>query len=253
MNGDIVSFHSIRRGSGKSTIIANLAALLVKQGRRVVIVETDFNSPSMSLFFGLPENKITLSLTDYIAGKCEITQAIYPVTQYLKTPVSGQLFLLPAMQRVFRAETSSPEAYTFEHISQGLQLIDLAYQPDMILIDNMAGLHDKALLSAAACHIAVVILHTDAQDYQGTAVAVDLARKLNVPHIYLLLNDAPASLDPYQAREQLESIYQCKVIAVIPQSEDIATLASGGLLAFQKPNAPVLEHFRQALAVLINI
>ena len=38
----IVTIHSFRRGVGKSSLIVNLAVLLAMQGRRVALVDTDF-------------------------------------------------------------------------------------------------------------------------------------------------------------------------------------------------------------------
>lgn len=250
MSGEIISFHSIRRGTGKSTIIANLAALLACQGKRVLIIEADFHSPSMKLFLRLPDEKISLSLTDYIAGKCEITQTVYLTNPYPEAHPLGQIFLLPASPRIVMPEAPAPGEFTFERLSQGLQQLALAYQPHVILIDNIAGMHDEALLSAAASHTMVLVLHTDQQDFQGAAVAVDLARKLKVPRICLALNNVPASINPYQARQHLENTYQSKVIAIIPQSDEIAALASAGLLIFENPNAPVMAQFRQALEAL---
>ena len=51
----IVTIHSFRRGVGKSSLIANLAVLLALQGRRVALIDTDFQAPSIHLFFGLSD------------------------------------------------------------------------------------------------------------------------------------------------------------------------------------------------------
>ena len=44
----IVTVHSFRRGVGKSSVAVNLAVLLALQGRRVALIDTDFQAPSHS-------------------------------------------------------------------------------------------------------------------------------------------------------------------------------------------------------------
>jgi septum site-determining protein MinD len=259
MHTRIISFHSVRRGSGKSTLVANLAGLLVSQGRRVVIVESDFHSPSLHLFLKLPDWIISHTLNDYLAGECAIDQATYEVTLNLGAKVPGKLFLVPASQNLgdalsMKASTEKPlPGYTFEHLHQGFQKIIEIFQPDAIFVDNMAGLNEEALLSVASSSSLVLILQADQQDFQGTAVAIEVAQKLKDPEVYLVLNNVPESIDPDKARQQLEQVYQRKVIAILPQSMEIATLASNGLLVFEKARAPILEDFQQILTYLFPV
>ena len=83
-------------------------------------------------------------------------------------------------------------------------------------------------------------------------MAVEVAGQLKVPDVYLVLNNAPSSIDLERARQQLEQVYQRKVIAMLPQSNEIASLASGGLLVIEKPRAPILAHFQQILGYLVK-
>ena len=248
----LVSFHSIRRGSGKSTLIANLAGLLVSQGKRVVVVETDFHSPSLNLFFQLTDQDAPHSFNDFICGRCSLEQATYEVTPQLAWKLPGSLYLSPASQSQGEAYEELRKCYTFERLHAGLQQIEQIFHPDVIFVDNMAGLHEEALLSAAASTSLVLILQADPQDFQGTAVAVEVAGQLKVPEVYLVLNNAPAAIDLERAHQQLEQVYQRKVIAMLPQSNEIASLASGGLLVIEKPRAPILAHFQQILGYLVK-
>lgn len=51
----IISIHSYRGGTGKSNIVANLATLLVLEGKRVAIFDADIQSPGIHLLFGLKD------------------------------------------------------------------------------------------------------------------------------------------------------------------------------------------------------
>src|SRR5512136_2134217 len=92
----IISIHSFRRGTGKSNLVANMAALLAAEGRRVGAVDTDLQSPSLHILFGLGEGDIGHSLNDYLRGKCAIEQAAYPMAPRLSAEVKGEVFLIPS-------------------------------------------------------------------------------------------------------------------------------------------------------------
>ena len=62
----IVSVHSFRGGTGKSNLVANLAATIALQGQRVGIIDTDIQSPGIHVLFGLDETQIDYTLNDYL-------------------------------------------------------------------------------------------------------------------------------------------------------------------------------------------
>lgn len=73
--GHIISVHSFRGGTGKSNITANLAYLLASRGRRVAVLDTDLQSPGVHFVFGFHKVRITHTLTHFVLGKCEVTEA----------------------------------------------------------------------------------------------------------------------------------------------------------------------------------
>src|SRR5512141_1575694 len=72
--GKIVSIHSFRGGTGKSNITAGLAAQAALAGKRVGVVDADIQSPGIHVLFGLDENKMGLTLNDFLYGKCGIRE-----------------------------------------------------------------------------------------------------------------------------------------------------------------------------------
>lgn len=247
IESEIISFHSIRSGSGKSTLVANLAGLLVSQGKDVVVVEADFRSPSMHLFFKLPGWRSTYSFDDYLRGACSMRQAVYEVTANLGFKTSGKLHLAPAAPLSDEAYQDLRQRYTFETLNDGFQAIIQTLHPRYILVDNVSGLHEEALLSAASSGQLVLVLQADPLEFQGAAAAVEVAQRLNVPEISLILNNAPTHLNVEKARQELGRVYGCKVIAILPHSPDLTALGSNGLLPFERPQAAILEHFQQLL------
>jgi cellulose biosynthesis protein BcsQ len=64
-----IAFHSYKGGAGKTTIAANIAALLATNGFKVCLLDLDVYAPSLHTYFGLEPKKW---INDYLAGDLEI-------------------------------------------------------------------------------------------------------------------------------------------------------------------------------------
>ena len=125
-----------------------------------------------------------------------------------------------------------------------------ALRLDVLLVDTHPGLNEETLLSMAISDVLVIVLRPDQQDYQGTAVTVEVARKLEVPCMKLIVNKVPAAFSPEAVRAQVEQTYGCEVAAVLPHSDEMMVLASGGVFVARYPNHPLAALYRQALGCL---
>lgn len=61
------------QGEGKSTIAANLAAVMAQAGQRVLLVGADLRRPSVHRFFGLSNRS---GLSSVLSGQAELTEAV---------------------------------------------------------------------------------------------------------------------------------------------------------------------------------
>jgi hypothetical protein len=53
-------------------------------------------------------------------------------------------------------------------------------------------------------------------------------------------------------KAQVQQVYGSPVIAILPQLDELMTLASGGILALRYPDSPVTTLYRQAAAMLME-
>jgi len=90
----------------------------------------------------------------------------------------------------------------------------------------------------------VLILRPDQQDYQGTSVTVEVARKLDVPQMLLMVNKVPEMLMD-EVKQRIEKLYNCEVAAVVPHSDELMTLASSGIFSMRYPDHPVTKLYKQ--------
>jgi septum site-determining protein MinD len=248
----IVSIHSYRGGTGKSNTTANLATLLALAGMRVGVVDTDIQSPGIHVLFGLDEDALSYSLNDYLWGKCEIRAATYDVTPLLGESIAGRVFLIPSSIKAGEIARVLREGYDVGLLNDGFHSLVDELGLDVLLIDTHPGLNEETLLSIAISDALLIILRPDQQDYQGTGVTVEVARKLDVPNLQLLINKVPPSFDPDVVRARVEEAYDCPVAAVLPHSDEMMTLASGGIFALKYPDLEITHALRRVAERLIQ-
>jgi MinD-like ATPase involved in chromosome partitioning or flagellar assembly len=247
----IISIHSFRRGTGKSNMTANFTALLAAEGRRVGVIDTDIQSPSLHILFGLEEREMEHSLNDYLWGKCDIEQTVHDVTPRLDADIKGQVFLIPSSTQVSQITRVLREGYDVNLLNEGFHELVKKLELDMLMVDTHAGLNEETLLSIAISDALGIILRPDQQDYQGTGVMVEVARKLDVPRMVLIVNEVPSVFDLAEVRSRVEQIYGCEVAAVLPYSDDMMALASAGIFALRYPDHPMTATLKQVAAKLV--
>lgn len=248
----IISVHSFRGGTGKSNTTANLASLYAEKGLRVGVVDTDVNSPGIHILFGMDESMMHHSLNDYLWGKCGIKDTAHDVTANLKVPIPGKVFLIPASIKAGEIARILREGYDVGLLNDGFQDLIEQLNLDILMIDTHPGLNEETLLSIAISDVLVIIMRPDSQDYQGTSVTVEVARKLGVPGMYLVVNKVPQAFSIADVKARVERSYNCDVAVVIPHSDDMMVLASSGIFSLQYPDHPVAQIYRRLADLLLK-
>ena len=256
--GEIISIHSFRGGTGKSNVTANVATNTAMMGHRVAIVDTDIQSPGIHTLFGFDENTIDKALNDYLWGKAPIEECSYPVhdlagkqpgREYLK---GLKLWLIPSSIRTGEIARVLREGYDVGLLNEGFQEIIDALDLDYLFIDTHPGLNEETLLSVAISSGLIIILRPDSQDFQGTAVTVDVARKLEVPRLRLVVNMALPTFDFPTMRERISNTYDTPVAGVLPLSDDVASNASTHVFSAVNPDHQWSETIREITEAILD-
>jgi MinD-like ATPase involved in chromosome partitioning or flagellar assembly len=240
----IISVHSFRGGTGKSNTSANLTYLCAMQGLRVGVVDTDIQSPGIHVLFGLDDQNVGHSLNDYLWGKCKIEETAHDVTATLGPLMKGKVFLIPSSIKAGEIARVLREGYDVGLLNDGFESLIKSLNLDMLIIDTHPGLNEETLLSIAISDTLVLILRPDQQDYQGTSVTVEVARKLGVPQMLLMVNKVPAML-MNEVKQRIEKLYDCEVSVVVPHSDDLMSLASSGIFSMRFPDHPVTALYKK--------
>jgi len=248
---EIISVHSFRGGTGKSNTVANLSVILAARGLRIGVVDTDMQSPGIHVLFALDEAATKYSLNDYLWGKCEIRQAAYDLTPKLEKGNGGRIFLIPSSIKMGEIARVLREGYDVGLLNDGFHRLIKDLSLDVLLIDTHPGLNEETLLSIAISDALVIILRPDHQDYQGIGVTVEVARKLDVPRMVMIVNKTPQVFDPDEVKRRVEQAYGCPVVAVLPHSDEMMALASGGIFVLRYPDHPIAVALKRVAAGLV--
>jgi MinD-like ATPase involved in chromosome partitioning or flagellar assembly len=251
----VVAVHSFRGGTGKSNTTANIAAILAARGARVAVVDADVQSPGIHTLFGF-DQALDNTLDDYLWGSIAIADAVHEVTAQIVPPPKsgGRLYLVPASMRAVDIARILRDGYDVVRLTEGFRDLSALLDLDYLFIDTHPGLNEETMLSMTISDVLLLLLRPDEQDFQGTAVTVDIARRLSVPNLLLVLNKVPDVIDVDDLRAQMDTAYATRTAAFLPLSTQVAINASAGLFSLTSPDdawsqgvqhvADSLEEFR---------
>ncbi len=185
-----IAFHSYKGGTGKTTIAANLAALLAKKGYRVFLLDLDVYAPSLQAYFDKEPKRW---INDFLNGTAEVgdvimdlTPAIEEVTydssdtlkqkQKPKEKITGKLwvgFCSSRKEEIYKLEGGGGKQDTSKiqllrrFILLREQLISL-HDADYIIIDTSPGIRYWSINALAVADTLFLTLKMGDLDIDGT-------------------------------------------------------------------------------------
>jgi septum site-determining protein MinD len=191
----IVCVHSFRGGTGKSNLSANLATALALTGRKVAVIDTDLASPGVHVLFQFTPGPDDATLNDHLQGDAPIETCCHEVTPAEVRDKSGHVFLVPASMQSDRIARLLREGYEVEKLNDAHFYHGEHRHLDVIIVDTHPGINEETLLTTAISDCLVMVMRPDSQDYLGTAVALEVAQRLDVPNALLVVNKLPLHFD----------------------------------------------------------
>ena len=127
-----ISIGSGKGGTGKTTIIANLALLLARQGRKVCLADLDLGGADAHFYFGqmYPKKRLTDFLARKVDSLSDITQTLYSYDGLQLIPGTGNTL-----------QTANMSYQEKQRLLRALSAID----SDVLLLDVGAGTSYHAL------------------------------------------------------------------------------------------------------------
>ncbi|MEV7730088.1 MinD/ParA family protein [Streptomyces sp. NPDC087917] len=232
--------HSHRGGTGKSSVLANLALLLAAGGSRVCAVDTDLQSPTLDLLFGLVPG--SASLAEYLLGRCEIETAARP------TAVPG-LYVVPARSGSADLRELMTTGYDVGLLPEGFDRLAEHHGLDVLLLDTHAGLNNESVTAMGSADVVLIMARADRIDLSGVEETVALAGRLACRRV-LVLSMAPEGVDREEVRRRAEEVYGAPLAGILPYVPEMAALYGERIFAEAHPDHPLVDEFRVILSAL---
>jgi cellulose biosynthesis protein BcsQ len=177
-------FFGIKGGVGHSTALTMLAYKLANMGKKVLLIDLDLESPGLSGLLLPTEHLADFGVVDWLIEDAlgqgdEVLRRMISVSPLSET-TQGQirvaaaaglddLSYLEKLSRVYGdvAIDKQTESFT-KRIHRLVNKLEVQEQPDVVLIDSRAGLHDLAALSIVGLATIAFLFATDtSQSWQG--------------------------------------------------------------------------------------
>ncbi|MEQ1824288.1 MAG: AAA family ATPase, partial [Fimbriimonadaceae bacterium] len=209
MNTFWVTFYSYKGGVGRTMALANVAAMLAKEGRRVLLIDFDLEAPGLDAFEELGCAKGNSGVVEYVAEYLETGKAP-PISSFVRecvpssTHLRGKLWLMPSgkkdpLYNRDRARINWTELYDKydgeRFIDNWKADIEKTYSPDYVLIDSRTGLTDVGGICTLHLPQLVVLIYAlndqNIHGIAGVARAVSKAENTRPPQLLTVASPVP--------------------------------------------------------------
>lgn len=154
-----IVFYSIKGGVGRSTALAAAAWWLAEQGKRVLVLDLDLESPGLSSSLLPEDRRPSFGIVDWLVEDL-LDNAAAVETEMVATSAlshNGEIFVVPAhgrlagdyiakLGRVWMPKIAADghrEAWSVR-LRRMLDALEKRLKPDVILIDSRAGIDEVA-------------------------------------------------------------------------------------------------------------
>src|SRR3982750_3328856 len=159
-----IAIHSYKGGTGKTTIAANIAALLAMSGKKVAILDLDIYAPSLHTYFKITPNKW---INDFLDGNASLDETILDIT----TSIGNNKIAPGKFYAIFRFEISNG---TEQWKKQFRKLVFLREQMitkmdmDYIILDTSPGIRHWSIKALSIADKLILTMKMDDLDIEGT-------------------------------------------------------------------------------------
>jgi MinD-like ATPase involved in chromosome partitioning or flagellar assembly len=249
--GKTLAFHSYKGGTGKTTLISNLAAFYAMNGLRVCLIDFDLYAPSLSTYF---RKTPSIYLNSLLSGEAELSDVLVDLS--VELGLKGKLFLgfsSPRKEDIHEIEIKHEMKWQLGALRRFLsaknQLFE-EYKVDYLLLDTSPGIRYWSINALAAADNLFLLMKMSDMDIEGTKkMIVDIYDSLTRfgSKYYLVLNKvqgaSPMENADWEANEkswqaELEKSIGAQVISSIPCFCDIQFSRHEFLFSVRQPEHP---------------
>lgn len=208
----VITFYSYKGGVGRTTTLAMTALQLVREGKKIVVVDLDLEAPGLSTILKPEMEYPKYGVVDFLieSETCkeglDINEYVYAVNnKKLIGLTGGELLVMQAANlqngeveeyynKLSRVDFNMPKYLNDQNaITNLLKYLKNEYQPDFIFIDSRAGIHDIGALTLLRYSDEVVpVFYGNEQNMLGLKFIMPKLVNFDIP-FYLINSPMPVS------------------------------------------------------------
>jgi flagellar biosynthesis protein FlhG len=231
------------RGAGATSCVVNLARALVKQGKRVLIVDENHSSTNVASTLGL---QARFDLKQVIEGYCELKDALLHA--------GGGIAVLPAS----RAAIALPKLDVLMEQRAVQCFAELERAADVVLLDVRNDVDEPSAFANAAQEVIVVVSPGPSSITGGYTAVKRMTHSHGRKRFRILVNrvqDGDTADLVYRNMAQVASAHldvALELLGAVPQDSAVSVAACRYAPAFEAPYADVSRRFSEQASAMLR-
>lgn len=231
--GEIILVASGKGGTGKTSVTANLGALLAKDGYKVALIDMDMGMRNLDLYLGL-ENRVVYNIMDVFTGICRIKRA------FIKDRRFENLYLMSASPR------KDERDITPLHMEILCDRIRDSF--DYVLIDCPAGIGTGLELAMAGADRALIVTEADMAALRDADILNRYLKENGIKNTCYIVNKVRADLMERKLIPDLNEVSEImsssKMVGIIQFDDNIYISTNRGIPIVFKKGTYIEENFQ---------
>ncbi|MFH1473652.1 MAG: cell division ATPase MinD [Candidatus Aenigmatarchaeota archaeon] len=234
----IISVCSGKGGVGKTTVTANLGVALQKFNKKVAVIDFNFTTPHLSLYFDMYSYPVTLN--SFLRNEAKLENAIY-------NHASG-LSVVPAslhLDKIVNIDVNNLKN----------TLKDVFSDYDLVFIDSAPGLGKEAMIALEASDEVLFVANPHVPsmvDIEKCKQVINILSSKPIP-MGVIVNKVRNK--SYEIKmEEIKHFTQLPIIGIVPEDENVlADFNRKTLVTFSKKNSSASKAFYKIAARIVGV
>lgn len=186
---EVLSVTSGKGGVGKTSIVVNMAILLAKKGKKVLVLDADLGLANVDVMLGLAPK---LTIKNVLDGQCSLEEIIL-------TGPAG-IRIIPASSGIQELSDLKPE----QQISLMDALDHFDGDLDYMIVDTGAGISKNVMYFNAASQRIIVVVTPEPTSITDAYALIKVLRKhYGIKRFDLIINNVASKLEGDHVAEKL--------------------------------------------------